>query len=230
MKLYSFGMVLVIAFGLGAFRIWRQGREAHFEEDKVFDAVLLVGWWGLVGARLFYVAEHWQGWLAAVSVTSYPGLTLWGGMAGGLLALWGISRKFQWGFFEAADMFMPGWLLAWSIGFLGVTPLPLLTLGLGLGLSGLAGKWEKEYRTYEWYKGKRAEGKPGLVFLAGLAGMSLVQSMWDWRWLGVAVVAAIAIYGRAERDLGEDLGWLIRRRPHPKRLAIKRGVDVALRK
>lgn len=229
-KISSFGVVLVIAFVLGAFRIWRQGREAHFDEDKVFDAVLLVGFWGLVGARLVWVVEHWQGWWAAVSVTAYPGLAMGGGLAGGILGLWGVSRKLGWEFWEAADMFMPGWLLAWSIGFLGVTPLPLLALGLGLGMAGLAGKWEKEYRTYEWYKGKRAEGKPGFVFLAGLAGMSLVMATWDWRWLGVAVAAAIAIYGRAERDFGEDLGWLVRRRPHPKRLAIKRGVDVALRK
>ena len=239
-KLYSFGVVLVIAGFLGAFRIWRQGREVHFEEDKVFDAVLLVGFWGLVGARLAYVAEHWQGWLAAVSVTTYPGLAVWGGLAGGIVGLWGISRKLQWDFFEAADMFMPGWLLAWSVGWLGVwlsvsrpgliTHLPLLALAFGLAVAGLAGKWEKEYRTYEWYKGKRAEGKPGLVFLAGLAGMSLVQLMWDWRFAGVAVVAMIAIYGRAERRLSEDLGLLTRRRPHPKRLGIKQGVDAAARK
>jgi prolipoprotein diacylglyceryltransferase len=239
-RLSSFGLVLVVALFLGAFRIWRLGREAHFGEDKIFDAVLLVGFWGLVGARLAYVAEHWQGWLAAVAVTAYPGLAVWGGLAGGIAALWVISRKLQWDFFEAADIFMPGWLLAWSIGWLGVwlsvsrpgliTHLPLLALGLGLVVARLAGKWEKEYRTYDWYKGKRAEGRPGFVFLAGLAGMSLVQLLWDWRFAGVATAAAIAIYGRAERRLSEDLAWFTRRRPQPKRLGIKRGVDVAARK
>ena len=214
LKIYSFGVMAVVAFMVGAFVVWKSAREAHLDEEKIFDTTLVAVFWGLMAARLGYVIEHWQNFVnpinpvAVISLTSYPGLSVWGGMIGGILALWGVSRNLSWNFWQLADIFMPGWLLAWSVGYVG----QILNQGLGGSYRMLIGlmlflstfKLEREYRTYEWYKGKRGEAKSGFVFLATLAGTSLMAQNVG---LGVTTFAVglTALYIRSGRNIREDL-------------------------
>ena len=286
-KIYSFGVMMVVAFLAGAFVVWRQGREAHFEEEKLFDVTLVTVFWGLVGARLGYILVHWDSfwggsapWWASISIVAYPGLAMAGGLVGGGLGLWGMSRKLGWNFWDTADVFARGWLLAWSIGFMGAflngsgyglqtglpwgvnfpgvegvrQPTQIYGLVLGLILFGWSRKWEREYRTYEWYKAGRSEAWPGFVFLASLVGIGLVEAgltwlqpgWWYWQgipvaggiWLAVAVVGGVSLYARAERNLVDDIKFVSakfrierrRREPSLRSGGIKRGVDVAYKK
>jgi len=56
---YGFGFMLVVAFSAGWFLAGRRSRRERLDPDVVYDvaAWLMIG--GLVGARLFYVAEYW---------------------------------------------------------------------------------------------------------------------------------------------------------------------------
>ncbi|MBI4034875.1 MAG: prolipoprotein diacylglyceryl transferase [Candidatus Chisholmbacteria bacterium] len=287
-KIYSFGVMAVVAFLAGTFLAWRQGREAHFDEEKVFDTVLVVTFWGLVGARLWYGLWHindwglnWGAWL---SLSGRPGLSLFGGMLGGVGALWWVARRWKWDFFEIADVMMPGLVLALALGLVGA-----FLNGTGYGVQtnwpgavsfpGVEGKrhplqvygavvmgawwwmmmkFDREYRTYDWYRGERATALPGFVFLSGMMGISLwllgmsfwrpadwwwILSLEGWQWLGVLMVSGVVWYSRSGRGMRQDIGQIgsgvvrlvgrltLRRRGGLKRSGgIKRGSDVVGRR
>ena len=272
----------VVAFILGAFVIWRAGREAHFEEERLFDVILVSLFWGLVGARIGYLVEHWPEFgvdpLAWLSVVARPGLSLWAGVVAGVITVGVLAKRLKWDGWELADVMMPGFILALAIGWGGAflngagygvqTNLPWAVKFVGiegnrhptqLYLGGLLWLWfwvalrfEREYRTYEWYQVKRGEALPGFVFLAGGLGVSLMAagvSFWQpgnwyaggislqgWQWLTLGVMSMIGLYGRSGRKLVEDLEAISKRLTVSQRSlrvgkrGVKTGMDVARRK
>lgn len=257
----------VVAFILGAFVIWRAGREAHFEEERLFDVILVSLFWGLVGARIGYLAEHWPEFgvdpLAWLSMVARPGLSLWAGVVAGVVTMGALAKRLKWYFWELADVMTPGFILALAIGWGGAF-LNEARYGLQTNLpwaveAGLLWLWfwvtlrfEREYRTYEWYQLKRGEALPGFVFLAGGLGVSLIAlgvSFWQpghwyaggislqgWQWLTLGVMSMIGLYGRSGRKLAEDLEAISKRLTVSQRSlrasqrGVKTGMDVARRK
>ncbi len=253
-RISSFGVMAVIAFFLGGFVVWRQGREAHFDEERIFDAILVGVFWGLVGGRLVYGLEHGAEFgadlLMWVSLAGRPGLSLFGALVAGGISLWWFARRAGWNFWETTDVFMPGVTLAVGIGWIGA-----FLNGVGYGVManlpwavvfpGVEGarhptqvysalgflvvfwlliKFEKEYRTYDWYRGKRSEAAVGFVFLMSLVGMgllglgvALLQPVTFFvgrltlpviEWLTLVLGGVIGLYVRSGRSLGGDLGQL----------------------
>lgn len=220
-RISSFGVMVVIAFLLGAFMVWRQGREAHLDEEKLFDAVLVSVWWGIIGGRLVYGLEHWGEWsgiLSWLNLTGYPGMSLWGAVVAGSVAWWWFSRQAGWQVLAAADVATPGLMLAlavgwggaflngvgygrvtslpWGVRFPGLEgvrhPLQLYSLVGCLVLVWLTLKLEREYRTYEWYQVKRGEALPGFVWAGGMIGLGLLGVMKAWLAPATVVVAGMA--------------------------------------
>lgn len=118
----SYGLFLVLAFILGTFIIWKEGRRSGYNEEKLLDyaVVLLVS--ALLGARLFYVLfnigefapdplrifEVWQG-----------GFVFYGALIGGILGAWYYVRKVKWPFFQIADFTVIAAALAAAIAKVG---------------------------------------------------------------------------------------------------------------
>lgn len=201
----SFGVLLVVAFFTGAFVVWKRGKEEHFEEEDLFDATLLSTFWGLLGARAWYVAFNFDKFgldpLKIIALTRFPGLTLLGAIFVGILTLTLFSRRKKWGSFATLDLFSLGLAFALVIGFLGAflngsgygtrTNIPWAVVFPGvegarhptqiygviwfLLLFILLRKLFFEYRTYEWYKGNLSEAKAGLVFFGFLVGFGLSE-------------------------------------------------------
>lgn len=86
------------------------------------DLTLLSFLGGLVGARIFFVAENLSAFLSLekiLLINKYPGLSFWGGFLGGWLGLYFFSRKFKMDFAMMADIAAVGFLGGLILGNLG---------------------------------------------------------------------------------------------------------------
>lgn len=115
---YSLIVLTAIVIGL-----WLTAREAErrgFNKDDVYDGALWVVIGGFMGARLFHVLDHWPHEYAADPIRALyiweGGLAIWGGVAGGLIAIAILSRRRGWRFPRLLDATAPGLVLAQAIG------------------------------------------------------------------------------------------------------------------
>lgn len=122
-KIYSFGVFLVLAAIVGAFIIWREGRRQKFDEEKLLDLLLYVGIFGLLGARIYYLLLHFDsfGWnpFFWLLIFHFPGLDFIGAIIGGLLGLLIFTKKTGWSLCQVGDFLVLGVSLGEAIGRIG---------------------------------------------------------------------------------------------------------------
>jgi len=123
LKVYTFGVFLVLAFFWGSFLLWKNIRLTVFKEDKVFDGLFNAILGALLLGRLVYVWLNWNrfgfSFLKFILINGYPGLSLWGAIFGGVLGLLIFSKIEKLDFLKLADYFATPTLLALAIGKLG---------------------------------------------------------------------------------------------------------------
>src|SRR3990167_668233 len=56
----SFGLFLTVGYLLGTFFVWREGKRQGYNEEKLLDLCILILIGALVGARLYFVAFHYE--------------------------------------------------------------------------------------------------------------------------------------------------------------------------
>lgn len=129
----SFGVFLALGFLLSIFLIWRLARAWDFSEEKILDLTLLTFLGGLVGARIYFVLEHWGlfvvGPLNILLFYKFPGFSFWGGILGGWLTLFYFSKRFKLDFWQIADIVSVGFLGGFIMGDIGC-----LLGGCGVGI------------------------------------------------------------------------------------------------
>lgn len=111
----SFGFFLALAFLFGTFLVWRLARAWDMDEERILDLTLLTFLGGLIGARAYFILEHFEFFgfnlLKMLQIIQYPGFSFWGGFLGGWLTLFFLTRRQRLDFWQVADLA--------SIGFLG---------------------------------------------------------------------------------------------------------------
>jgi phosphatidylglycerol:prolipoprotein diacylglycerol transferase len=115
-----YGVVVALALGTGIAIATSEAKRKGISSAVFGDAVLwgIVG--GIVGARLFHVADHWQHEYAAEPIRVLyiweGGLAIWGAVVGGLLAtaIFSMVRRVRFG--VLADSVTPGLVLGQAIG------------------------------------------------------------------------------------------------------------------
>ncbi len=121
LKIYAYGFMLAIAFLLCG-QFFRRDLQRRGKDPALADAVLmaaLIG--GIVGARLWSIAEKWESFLADPlgGLLSGSGLVFYGGAIGGTLAvIWAVRRRGERPI-EIADMVFPLLLLGYGCGRIG---------------------------------------------------------------------------------------------------------------
>jgi phosphatidylglycerol:prolipoprotein diacylglycerol transferase len=105
--LFTFNIFLILGVVGGAFLFWQRSHAEHFEDDEVFDVMLISSIMALILSRVMYVALHlttifmdMKGWLEAIGKPGFDELTA---LVVGLWYVWFLSRRKKWDAFELAD-------------------------------------------------------------------------------------------------------------------------------
>jgi phosphatidylglycerol:prolipoprotein diacylglycerol transferase len=148
LKLYTFGVFLVLAFFWGSYLLWKNVLLTSYKEEDMFDGMFIGLFGGVVIGRLFYVVTHSGEFgysiLKIILINGYPGFLLYGFLVGALLTwyLFAKSKKIRFG--EMMDYIIPPVLLALGFGklgsfFSGVEFGTRTKLPLSLKVAGVAG-------------------------------------------------------------------------------------------
>jgi phosphatidylglycerol:prolipoprotein diacylglycerol transferase len=91
-KIYTFGVFLVLGFFWAIFLLWKNIRLTAFKEEDVFDGLFLSMFGSLFFGRLVFVFLNFKDFgfnlLKLVLINGYPGISLYGSVFGGFLFLY----------------------------------------------------------------------------------------------------------------------------------------------
>ena len=122
-KIYTFGVFLVLAFFWASFLLWKNVRLTSQKEDEIFDGLFLSIAGGLFFGRLIYVIFNFDKFgfniLKFILINGYPGLSLYGALFGGFLSLYLFFQLKKIGFKETVDYFITPLFTALVFGKLG---------------------------------------------------------------------------------------------------------------
>lgn len=121
LNIYAYGFMLAVAF-LSCGHLFRKELERTGRDPGLADSALMaavIG--GIVGARIWSVAEKWQEFLEDPlgGLLSGSGLVFYGGAIGGALAVIWIVRRRNESPLRIADMIFPVLLLGYGFGRVG---------------------------------------------------------------------------------------------------------------
>jgi len=125
----GYGAMLLVAAAAGTWLSIVRGRASGFDADTILSLAMEIFLWGLVGARLFYVAEYREQFfgggrtlpesLAAVLNVAAGGLVVFGSLPTAALAAWWFARRRGLSLVRLADCIAPGLLVGLALGRLG---------------------------------------------------------------------------------------------------------------
>ncbi|MDP3804358.1 MAG: prolipoprotein diacylglyceryl transferase, partial [Candidatus Omnitrophota bacterium] len=119
---YSYGVMVAIGFGIFTFLVYRRAAKFNIDQDKIIDLTILILVWGIIGARLLYVASNLSFYLAnPVDIVnlSKGGLVWYGGFLAALFAGMVYLKNNRLNFWEITDLIAPYIALAQGFGRIG---------------------------------------------------------------------------------------------------------------
>ncbi len=120
--LYTWGLMVGIAFIVGLFVALREAKRKGIEADKIINLAILVLIGSFVGARLVYVFQYLNYYLANpldILKVWQGGVVFYGGLGGALLLGWAYIKKSKLSFWKVADTVAPSAALGIFIGRIG---------------------------------------------------------------------------------------------------------------
>ncbi|MBI2414789.1 prolipoprotein diacylglyceryl transferase [candidate division WWE3 bacterium] len=122
----SFGIFLFFGFLLLAFTVWSEGKKDGFDEERLFDMLLVSSFISILFSRTFFALDHsvtaGAFFLQIVRVWT-PGFNLLGALIGFILPIFLFCRSWNWSFYHIIDIFSMGLALAFSavaLGYIGL--------------------------------------------------------------------------------------------------------------
>ncbi len=206
-KIYSYGVLLVIGLFLGLYFWWKMGRDEHFDEIALFDGFFLSLLVYFVAGRAGYVITHLSevGTLyRSLAVLAYPGISSVIGIMAVILFIVLFARSNGWDSWKVMDSAVvtlasilifggiggllngtnPGNPAGFGIVYPGETitriPVDLWIIVWSLITFAVVSRVRKNFRFYAWYKGESSTAQEGLASLifAGLVGIYYVVVGW----------------------------------------------------
>jgi phosphatidylglycerol:prolipoprotein diacylglycerol transferase len=113
-----YGLGYAAAIAVGVYLVQREARFRALDPALVLDGMLFVVICGLVGARLYHVIDQWAVYSQdpiRIILPPYSGLGLYGGVAGGLVGVWLLTRRRRQPFWRWADAAVSSMLLGQAI-------------------------------------------------------------------------------------------------------------------
>ena len=121
LTIYSFGAFMALAALTAAWVVKRELPRYGYNPELASTLVFAAAFGGLLGARLLFIIEEWQGFLATPMnyILTGAGFTWYGGFFGGVAAVSWVLRKNKIPWLVGADMTVPALALAYGVGRLG---------------------------------------------------------------------------------------------------------------
>ena len=121
LTVYSFGVFMALAALTAAWVVSAELKRHHLNSELASTIVFAAAVGGLVGARLLFIVEEWQGFLAAPwrYIFTGAGFTWYGGFFGGAVAVSWVAKKNRIPWLVAADIAAPALAIAYGVGRLG---------------------------------------------------------------------------------------------------------------
>jgi phosphatidylglycerol---prolipoprotein diacylglyceryl transferase len=117
----SFGLMMLLSFLAGAWAIARMLKRYSLEPAVIWDMLAGIAIGGILGAKLYHLALHWQDVLASPRdlILSRAGLVWYGGLFGGVLAYYLQIRARKLPVAVMFDATAPALMLAIAVGRVG---------------------------------------------------------------------------------------------------------------
>jgi phosphatidylglycerol---prolipoprotein diacylglyceryl transferase len=117
----SFGLMMFLSFVVGAWVLARQFDLRGLDPEGAWDMLLWIALGGIIGAKLYYTALHYEALLEDPlrELTNRGGLVWYGGFIGGVAAFYWQIRKRGLPPGHAFDSAAPALAIAYAIGRLG---------------------------------------------------------------------------------------------------------------
>lgn len=120
LELRAYGVMIALAFVAATWLGVREARRKGFDPELIYDLLFVVMLSSVAGARLYFVLVSEPAWYF-----SHPfelvalwkgGMSLHGGLLGGLLAGWWFTRRHRLPFWRFADALAPSIMLGQAVG------------------------------------------------------------------------------------------------------------------
>ncbi|KKQ23853.1 MAG: Prolipoprotein diacylglyceryl transferase [Candidatus Roizmanbacteria bacterium GW2011_GWC2_37_13] len=122
-KIYTFGVFLMLGFLWASFALWRNIRLTPHKEDEIFDGLFISLFGGLFFGRLVYVLLNFKdfglSFIKFILINGYPGMSVYGAIFGALITLLIFFSIKKINFWETIDYFMTPFFIAAVFGKLG---------------------------------------------------------------------------------------------------------------
>jgi phosphatidylglycerol:prolipoprotein diacylglycerol transferase len=119
--LHSFGVMMMLGFLVPTIFMRRAFQEENLDPDlaSTISVAAIIG--GVIGARLYFIVEHWGGFVRApfAMIFSGAGLVWYGGLIGGVLTVTWAVKHYQMPFWKTADIVATLVLLGQAFGRMG---------------------------------------------------------------------------------------------------------------
>jgi len=121
LKIHSFGLMVLVSFLVSAKLVTMELKRRGLKPDHLegYPMWALLG--GIVGARLYWMAEHFDRVLADPlgGIIGGAGLTWYGGLLGGAAATLFLAHRHKQKLWDLCDAFAPGLAASYGIGRIG---------------------------------------------------------------------------------------------------------------
>jgi phosphatidylglycerol---prolipoprotein diacylglyceryl transferase len=120
-EITSFGLMMFLSFVGGSWILGKMLKKYGFSSDLAWDMLAWIAIGGILGAKVYYLALHWQDVAANPlrEILSRGGLVWYGGLIGGVTAYYLQIRKRKLPVAVMYDATAPALLFAYAIGRMG---------------------------------------------------------------------------------------------------------------
>ncbi|GAB4219720.1 MAG: prolipoprotein diacylglyceryl transferase [Candidatus Microgenomates bacterium] len=122
-KIYTYGVFLVLAFFWALFILWKNIRLTSYKEEEIFDGVFSAIFFGLFLGRLVYVILNFDqfgfSFLKFILINGYPGIAVYGFLFGFFFYFWIFTKINKLKYLEVVDYLMTSFFIALVLGKLG---------------------------------------------------------------------------------------------------------------
>lgn len=120
-KVYSYGLMIAIGIILAGIMFIKRAKRDKYDEDHLFNALIITVISGVVGAKLLYIIVEIKSIISNPSMLKNigSGFVVYGGIIGGILGLLIYSKIKKWNTLEIFDFAVPSVALAQGFGRIG---------------------------------------------------------------------------------------------------------------